>query len=43
MTQPDGNLIAKTPARPVAPARQRAQAVHAYLALTKPLQTLSSW
>ncbi len=40
MTQPDGNLIAKTPARPVAPARQRAQAVHAYLALTKPLQTL---
>jgi heme O synthase-like polyprenyltransferase len=40
MTQPNGNLIAETRARPLTPAPQRAQTARAFLALTKPLQTL---
>ena len=39
-TQPNGSLIAETRTRPFPPARQRAQTARAFLALTKPLQTL---
>lgn len=40
MVQPNSYLMTETSIRPVAPARRRAQTARAYLALTKPLQTL---
>lgn len=40
MVQPNSHLTTETSLRPIAPARQRAQTARAYLALTKPLQTL---
>ncbi|MFN3763135.1 MAG: heme o synthase [Anaerolineae bacterium] len=40
MVQPNTNLTTETSLRPVPLARRRAQTARAYLALTKPLQTL---
>ncbi len=40
MLRPTGHLTTENFVQPVAPARRRAQTARAYLALTKPLQTL---